>query len=106
MKGWIRYFICDSSGSGYDRPNYLYLEWATPAKEDDVRAHILDYHEDWANHAKSYSFRVEFDVMPPADEVRKYLHTCRSKADAYRKLADVLSDQLRQIEGNGPLDHL
>ena len=66
--GWIRYCICDKSGCGFDKDNWLY----DPDSEDQdaIEEAILKY-EDWTQHADSYTLKFWQGELPPVELIEQ-----------------------------------
>jgi hypothetical protein len=86
--GWVRYWICDKSGSGKDKWEYLYI----PGCEDfaSCKDYIIECRESWAMHADSFTMEIEINVVPPKEEVHIAIEHFETLAKDYSNIANKL----------------
>lgn len=103
MEGWLKYFIWDSSGSGKHSPHYLYVGnmfngMSDRVLDDELRDYILNYHEQWAMYAESYSFSYEMNVTPPYEVLKEETERLQKKIWHSNKQLAILLSQLDELQ--------
>lgn len=97
--GWIAYYICDRSGSGFFRPTYINvgMEDGTVAVDDEAllssyNDNILCNHETWALHSQ-HSLVIHTGVVPPpwvaatgVKDAQRLLENARARVRSYEHL--------------------
>jgi hypothetical protein len=87
--GWLCYYICDKSGTGFKRPNYLYY----PTDDrDDIVEEIVRL-EDWPRYASHYSLKVELGITPPVEILEKELKELSERIERLVALRSMFIEQ-------------
>lgn len=86
--GWIAYYAYDSSGSGYAKPNYLFM----PGQHDvdDLLPDIVQYHEPWCTYGSGGYITIHRGVTPPKEVVKKAWKRAMEDAQAASHFAGRL----------------
>lgn len=95
VKGWLRYWCCDRSGSGVEKWTYLYRPNWKNYRLEDIWEEIQHSYEDWSRWAESYSYDIEWTDNPPIEEVEKLIV---SKAAQMETLEDHIKTLKKQIK--------
>ena len=63
MSGWLKYNLCDSSGWGIERDNYIHApSLPTQANLQEVKEFLEWQKEPWLQHAESFRLRYKQNV--------------------------------------------
>lgn len=94
---WVEYYICDSSGVGFNNPNYCYFISNGDDKNlnnEYIKEYILDTYESWA-HDCTYSLKYNIDINPPKDILEKELLKIKNRIKNLTEIENALEISLK-----------
>lgn len=87
MTGWVRYWISDGIGHGYEKWKYVYIPFCYQFKDEsekwDSFQCIIDEYESWARFS-SCRYDLEVDVIPPKEAVIKLIDQLNHKIEGIK----------------------
>lgn len=93
--GWVRYRICDRSGSGWKVDRWYFSPGVEEYSADERRDEIVRQCESWAIHAERYSFEQWIGETPSIEMLRGCI-AGKERERSY--LADQIKILERQVE--------
>lgn len=95
ITGWVRYRICDKSGSGANTDHWIFIPgYDDPADAESTREYIIERHESWAIHADSYQLNVFYGEIPPTPVIVAKIRGHRATRSSLMSQIKFLESQL------------